>query len=116
MSEAVLNQDHVASSPLRFSQLKKLEGRKKCWQSALKLLSYSCLFCSSAPKSKSHVVYFENRNFPGPPNLQGQDHLFPPFMSSLGAECSPGGCEHWRLEVSGGLGLGERKEGGLSCL
>lgn len=57
MSEAVLIQDHMASSPLRFSQLEKLEGGKKCWQSALKLLSYPCSFCSSAPKSE-RVMWF----------------------------------------------------------
>ena len=57
MSETVLNQDHVASSPWRFSQLKKLESGKKCWQSALKLLSYPCSFCSSTPKSE-RVMWF----------------------------------------------------------
>lgn len=57
MSETVLNQDHVAGSPLRFSQLKKLESGKKCWQSALKLLSYPRSFCSSAPKSE-RVMWF----------------------------------------------------------
>lgn len=57
MSEVVINQDHVAGSPVRFSQLKKLGAGKHFWQSALKLLLYPLSLCSSFPKSE-RVMWF----------------------------------------------------------
>ena len=95
--------------PLEILPVKEIGERKEVLAISPEASLISLFLLLFSPQIwKSHVVYFENRNFPGPPSLQGQDHLFPPFISSLGAECSPSGCECWRL-ASGG-----KKD--LSCL